>query len=86
MLGSAHALDIPFAFDNLAAPGTEMMLGDGAERQPLATRFADELSAFATTGSPTWAAFDTADRATLRLDTKVELLHDPESALRLLQD
>jgi para-nitrobenzyl esterase len=86
MLGSAHALDIPFAFDNLAAPGTEMMLGDGADRQPLASRFADELSAFAANGAPTWTAFDTADRATLRLDATVELLHDPEPALRLLQD
>jgi para-nitrobenzyl esterase len=86
MLGSAHALDIPFAFDNLAAPGTEMMLGDGDDRQPLATRFADEISAFASKGAPSWEAFDPTDRATLRLDAEVELLHDPESALRLLQD
>jgi para-nitrobenzyl esterase len=86
MLGSAHALDIPFAFDNLAAPGTEMMLGDGADRQPLATRFADELSSFAVKGAPSWPAFDPVDRATLRLDATVELLHDPESALRVLQD
>jgi carboxylesterase type B len=63
-----------------------MMLGDGAERQPLATRFADEISVFATGGAPTWTAFDPVDRATLRLDAVVELLHDPESALRLLQD
>lgn len=86
MLGSAHALDIPFAFDNLGAVGTEMMLGDGADRQPLATRFADEIATFAAKGAPTWAAFDPIDRATLRLDKTVELLHDPESALRLLQD
>ena len=86
MLGSAHALDIPFAFDNIGAVGTEMMLGDGAERQSLATRFADEISAFATKGAPTWTAFDPAERATLRLDATVELLHDPESALRLLHD
>ena len=47
LLGSAHALDIPFAFDNIHSPGTEMLLGDGPERQGIATRFADEIAGFA---------------------------------------
>ena len=84
ILGSAHALDIPFAFDNLGAPGIEMLLGDGAERQGIATRFADEIAAFSATGAPSWPAFDADARATLRIDTEVEVLHDPEPALRLL--
>lgn len=84
ILGSAHALDIPFAFDNLGAPGIEMLLGDGAERQGIATRFADEIAAFSATGAPTWPAFDTNTRATLRIDTEFEVLHDPEPVLRLL--
>ena len=41
ILGSAHALDIPFAFDNVHAPGAEMMLGDGPELPVLAARFAE---------------------------------------------
>jgi para-nitrobenzyl esterase len=86
ILGSAHALDIPFAFDNLHAPGIEMLLGDGAERQAIATRFADEISLFSTKGSPSWEEFDLTDRATLRIDATIELLDDPEAALRLLND
>ncbi|MFM7684314.1 MAG: carboxylesterase/lipase family protein [Actinomycetota bacterium] len=83
-LGSAHALDIPFAFDNLDAPGTAMMLGDGPELQGIANRFADELSGFARDGKPSWQAFDTADRATLRIDAEVVVLLDPEPELRAL--
>ncbi len=84
VLGSAHALDIPFAFDNLHQQGIEMLLGDGAERQSIATRFADEISSFSAKGAPSWEPFDTAERATLRIDATVELLHDPEPRLRAL--
>jgi para-nitrobenzyl esterase len=84
ILGSAHALDIPFAFDNLGAQGIEMLLGDGPERQAIATRFADEISSFAAKGAPSWTPYDTDQRATLRIDTTVELLHDPEPELRRL--
>ncbi|MFZ4719218.1 MAG: carboxylesterase/lipase family protein [Ilumatobacteraceae bacterium] len=84
VLGAAHALDIPFAFDNLHQPGISMLLGEGVERQGIATRFADEISSFSTKGAPSWQPFDTTDRATLRIDETVELLHDPESALRTL--
>lgn len=83
-LGSAHALDIPFAFDNLHAPGTSMLLGEGPEMTELARRFADEIASFARDGAATWPAFDTDKRPTLRLDTTVELLHDPEPTLRQL--
>jgi para-nitrobenzyl esterase len=83
-LGSAHALDIPFAFDNIDAPGAAMLLGDGPELQGIATRFADEISAFGRDGTATWPAFDTAARATLRIDSAFELLHDPEPELRAL--
>ena len=82
LLGSAHALDIPFAFDNIHAPGTEMLLGDGAERQGIATRFADEITGFALNGFTSWPAFDPSARATLRLDATVELVNDPESGIR----
>ena len=84
MLGSAHALDIPFAFDNLHAQGAEMMLGDDPALHGLGARFADEIVAFGAKGSASWTPFDTAERATLRLDTTVELLLDPEPSLRAL--
>lgn len=84
ILGSAHALDIPFAFDNLHSPGSEMLLGDVNVIQPLATRFADELVAFASEGSASWDTFDLTERTTLRLDASVERLSDPEPELRVL--
>ena len=86
ILGSAHALDIPFAFDNLDAPGTQMLLGDDSTLQPLAARFADEIVTFAAKGAASWTPFDSAQRATLRLDAAVELVHDPEPSLRVLHD
>ena len=82
ILGSAHALDIPFAFDNLHAPGAAMLLGDDTDGQRLATRFADEITGFALNGFTSWPAFDPSARATLRLDATVELLSDPESGIR----
>ncbi len=84
ILGSAHALDIPFAFDNVHASGAEMMLGDGPELAGLAARFADEIAAFAAAGAASWQAFDTEQRATMRFDATFEVLHDPEPGLRAL--
>lgn len=84
ILGSCHALDIPFAFDNLDAPGGELLTGDAPERQELATRFADEVFHFAAYGHPTWAQYDHASRSTLTLDTEIALVSDPESEIRQL--
>ena len=84
LLGSAHALDIPFAFDNLHAPGTSMLLGEGPEMTALASRFADEIVSFARNGRAGWNHFDADSRATLRLDTEIELINDPEPTLRAL--
>lgn len=86
MLGSSHAFDIPFAFDNLQSPGTEMLLGTGEERQAIATRFADEISAFAKGGAASWPQYDLQQRPTLRIDAEFEVLHDPESGVRSLFD
>ena len=86
VLGSAHTLDIPFAFDNLDAPDIEMLLGDGSERQAIATGFADEICRFSASGIVSWPAFDLGSRTTLRIDAATEVLHDPEPELRALFD
>ncbi|MEY4360891.1 MAG: hypothetical protein RL391_197, partial [Actinomycetota bacterium] len=85
VLGSAHAIDIPFAFDNLHAPRIDVLIGDADDLAPLASRFADEIIGFARGGATSWPAFDTDRRATLRLDTQIELVDDPEPSLRALQ-
>ena len=84
ILGSCHALDVPFAFDNLNAPGTDMLTGDGAERAGIATRFANEIVQFARTSTPTWPAFDIETRQTLEICAEMNVLKDPESEIRAL--
>ena len=84
VVGCCHALDIPFAFDNLDAEGVLMMTGDSAERVGIADRFASEIVAFATHGHPSWSQFNVNDRPTLVIDTKTELVHDPEPEIRNL--
>lgn len=83
-LGSCHALDIPFVFDNATVPGAEFLLGEGEGRDLIAARFAGEVSGFAKTGVGSWAAYDTSTRATLRIDHTTEVLHDPEAPIRTL--
>ncbi|MDZ4826602.1 MAG: carboxylesterase/lipase family protein [Actinomycetota bacterium] len=83
ILKSTHALEITFAFDNLTAPGVEMMTGPGPERQAIADAMHRAWIAFARTGDPnhtglpTWPAYDQDQRPTMRFDTTVELLSDP---------
>lgn len=85
ILGSCHALDIPFAFDNLHAPGGDMFTGTGSERQAIADRFADEIVQFAQHGHPSWAQYDSGNRYTLVIDATVELVSDPEAEIRALR-
>jgi para-nitrobenzyl esterase len=84
VLGSCHALDIPFAFDNLGAPGTDMLTGDGAERAGIATRFANEIAQFAKASEPTWPAFNLGNRQTLEINATMNVLSDPEGEIRSL--
>ena len=84
VLGSCHALDVPFAFDNLSAPGTDMLTGDGIERAEIATRFANEIAQFAKASEPTWPAFDNETRQTLEINADMKVLTDPEGEIRSL--
>ena len=83
-LGCCHALDIPFAFGNINAPGADMLLGQGEDRQLLTDRFTAEITQFAHHGHPSWSQYDTDTRATLRIDEKTELILDPEQEIRAL--
>jgi para-nitrobenzyl esterase len=82
-LGSCHSLEIPFAFDTLDKDGLEVLLGTDPPQQ-LADRMHAAWVAFATSGNPGWPQFDLNRRATMRFDTKQELVEDPRSAERLL--
>jgi para-nitrobenzyl esterase len=84
VLGSCHALDIPFAFDNLHRPGVELFTGDGVERQEIADQFSSAIVAFAHDDDPGWPRYHTTDRTTQRIGPQPDLVSDPESALRNL--
>lgn len=89
-VGAAHEVDVPFAFDTLAAPGVDALLGAGVATDPGAVRLARAMSAawaaFARTGVPAaddlpeWTPWTPTDRSTMWLDVAPALLHDPHPA------
>ncbi|MGI9009126.1 MAG: carboxylesterase/lipase family protein [Streptosporangiaceae bacterium] len=56
-VGAGHGLDVPFVFDNLAAPGAELVAGPDAP-PGLAQEMHQAWIRFARTGDPGWPAFD----------------------------
>ncbi len=56
-VGAGHGLDVPFVFDNLSAPGAELVAGPDAPRG-LAEEMHQAWIRFASTGDPGWPAFD----------------------------
>ncbi len=78
-LGSCHALDLPYSWDNLDAPGTELLVGPiGEARRDLARRMGDEWAAFASGAGPSWPAYDVGRRSTLWLAADgTEVVDDP---------
>jgi para-nitrobenzyl esterase len=82
LVGSCHALDIPFAFDNLSSPRTDGLTGEGTERAAIAKRFADEIVSFAKESVVSWPAFDTTHRTTLEINAEFNVLSDPEKEIR----
>jgi para-nitrobenzyl esterase len=58
-LGAAHATEIPFVFDNLAARGADQILG-ASPPQALADQMHAAWISFARAGNPGWRAFDSS--------------------------
>jgi para-nitrobenzyl esterase len=56
-LGAAHAVEIPFVFDNLESPDAALLLGPDAPSD-LAMAIHAAWIRFASTGDPGWPAFD----------------------------
>jgi para-nitrobenzyl esterase len=74
-LGACHALEIPFVFNALDAPGASMFTGDvTAPLRALARQMHEAWYTFARTGRPAaeglpeWPAYDAGRRATMLLD------------------
>jgi para-nitrobenzyl esterase len=90
-LGATHALEIPFAFNNLARPGVDVFLGPGERPQALADTMHAAWIAFIRGGDPSceavghpWHRYDARRRFTLELGDAVRPLDDPWAAERVL--
>ncbi|MGI9624040.1 MAG: carboxylesterase/lipase family protein [Acidimicrobiales bacterium] len=87
-LGATHALDIPFTFNNLGAPGVEVFLGTDQLPHVLAREIHESWTAFIRTGSPVtstfsdWPRYSPDDRCVMELSERPRILHDPEAELR----
>ena len=88
MLGSCHALDLPFVFGTLEHRLLRPLVGRGPEALALAARIQDAWIAFARTGRPAhggvpdWPAYDTAHRRTMILDRQCRVENAPREAER----
>jgi len=83
-LGAAHAVDIPFVFDTLAAAsGPEGLLGD-APPQALATRMHRLWIDFARDGTLPWAPFEAETRQVYRIEAGAAAYEAPMPAAPFL--
>jgi carboxylesterase type B len=86
-MGSGHAVEIPFVFDNLAQPENEPLIGS-APPQPIADMMHTAWVAFARDGvprapaMPEWPRYDLTRRATMRIDSDPVVVEDPGAAER----
>ena len=89
VLGSCHALEIPFVFGTYDSGMTAMFTGSGPQAAALAEAMQDAWLAFARTGRPeaealpAWPAYEPARRATMVLGTSFEVHDDPAGTDRL---
>ena len=81
-LGATHALEIPFAFNNLNQPGVKPFLGDGGQPQTVADLMHAAWTRFIRFGNPGWDAYDLTRRATFVFDDHSRLELDPGSETR----
>jgi para-nitrobenzyl esterase len=88
ILKSTHALEIPFVFGTIDAPGVEMFTGPAPERHAISDAMHRAWLAFARNGDPShdgiphWPRYDRVRRATMRFDVEREVLDDPMGADR----
>jgi para-nitrobenzyl esterase len=87
-LGAAHALELPFVWNQLDQPAAQLLLGgDLAGGQQLAAPIHEAWAAFirdgapAAAGLPPWPRYDEHRRATMLLDREPRIADDPDGAL-----
>jgi para-nitrobenzyl esterase len=64
-LGACHALELPFVFGTLDAPGIDRFAGTGPEAKALSEQMMDAWLTFARTGEAPWPPYESGRRATM---------------------
>lgn len=85
-LKATHALEIPFAFNNLTRPGVDAFIGPGERPQHVADTMHQAWINFINHGDPGWKPYDTLDRATMVFDDDSAIANDPASSERIAWD
>lgn len=92
ILGSCHALELPFVFGSHEIPVVSFFSGTGEDAERLSLAMRSAWTAFAATGDPScpeagdWPAYDTTDRLTKRLGPVVEVISAPMEHERAFLD
>lgn len=90
LLGACHAVELPFVFGTLEAPGMDRFSGTGPAAEALAGQVMDAWIAFARMGNPghatlpEWAPYDATNRTTMDLAAECRSLNRPDEERRLL--
>jgi para-nitrobenzyl esterase len=86
ILGSCHALELPFVFGATRVPAVQLFSGAGPEVEALSAAMQRAWLAFAATGSPNqvddaeWPAWDQWSRSTMIFGPRTRVERDPRDA------
>jgi para-nitrobenzyl esterase len=81
LLGACHGLELPFVFQTLHVPPSELFTGSGADRLPLSDAVHGAWTAFASTRHPGWPQYGDR-RQTMMFDVSNSVATDPDGDLR----
>ncbi|MFV0307591.1 MAG: carboxylesterase/lipase family protein [Desertimonas sp.] len=84
-LGACHFLEVPFAFDTLAAAGSNWLTGPNPP-QSLADEVHRAWVGFITDGTPGWVPYDLDRRTAMRFDLDSHPVDDIRADQRMLWD
>jgi para-nitrobenzyl esterase len=82
-LKATHALEIPFAFNNLDRAGVDIFIGPGERPQHVAEVMHSAWTAFINSGDPGWERYDAERRATMVFDNTSQVSEDPAAVERM---
>ncbi len=88
LLGACHAIELPYVFGSLDAPGMDRFAGAGPDAAQLSETVMDAWITFARAGVPqaaqlpAWPAWNEAAQPSMRLSEEFALIDDPDPTER----